>query len=217
MKADKDLQHDVLDELEWEPSLDASKIGVTADHGVVTLTGVVESYSEKWQAEKAAKRVSGAAAVANDIEVKALDLHTPNDADVAQRALSALDWNVAVPKEKVKVTVARAWLTLEGEVEWMYQKRAAEDTVRNLLGVRGLTNNIVVVPRLHAAEIKEKIEAALRRNAELDAKNISVETTEGRVILRGRVRSWAEHEDALEAAWAAPGVMRVEDHLSIRP
>ena len=217
MKTDKDLQHDVLDELEWEPSLDASKIGVIADHAVITLTGTAGSYSEKWQAERAAKRVGGVEAVANDIEVKPLDVHTPNDSDIAQRALSALDWNVAVPKGKVKVTVARGWLTLDGEVEWMYQKRAAEEAVRNLLGVRGLTNNIVVVPRVHAAEIKDKIESALRRNAELDAKNISVETTEGCVILRGRVRSLAEHEDALEAAWAAPGVTRVEDHLSIRP
>ncbi len=217
MKTDKELQHDVLAELEWEPSLDASKIGVTADHGVVELTGSVRTYSERWQAEFVAKRVLGVEAVANEIEVRVPDHITPEDAAIAQRALSALDWNVAVPKGRVKLTIQHGWITLEGEVEWYYQKRAAEDTVRNLLGVRGITNAIVLHPRLRAGEVKEKIEAALRRNAEIDAKHISVEAREGTIVLRGDVRSWAEHEDAIHAAWSAPGVIHVEDHISIRP
>ena len=217
MKTDRELQHDVLAELEWEPSLDASKIGVTADHGVITLSGTVRTYSERWRAESVSKRVFGVEAVANEIDVKLPDRITPDDANIAQRALSALDWNVAVPKGRVKVTVAQGWITLEGEVEWYYQKNAAEDAVRNLMGVRGITNALLLRPRLHAGEVKEKIEAALRRNAEIDAKHISVEAREGTIVLRGDVRSWAEHEDAIHAAWSAPGVVHVEDHIAIRP
>ncbi len=216
IKADTVLQHDVLDELEWEPSLDASKIGVAADHGVITLTGFVHSFSDRWTAEHVAKRVAGVEAVANELEVRLTSLAAPNDADIAQRALSALDWNVSVPKGAVKVAVTEGWLTLEGNVEWYYQKRAAEDAVRSLFGVRGITNSVIVKPHVRAAEVKEKIEAALRRSAELDARNISVDATGDKVVLRGRVRSWAEHEDALQAAWSAPGVVRVEDHLAIR-
>jgi len=217
MKTDRELQHDVLAELEWEPSLDASKIGVAADHGVITLNGTVRTYSERWRAETVSKRVFGVEAVANEIEVKLPDRITPDDANIAQRALSALDWNVAVPKGRVKVTVAQGWITLEGEVEWYYQKNTAEDAVRNLMGVRGITNAMLLRPRLHAGEVKDKIEAALRRNAEIDAKHISVEAREGTIILRGDVRSWAEHEDAIHAAWSAPGVINVEDHIAIRP
>lgn len=217
MKTDRELQHDVLAELEWEPSLDASKIGVAADHGVITLNGSVRTYSERWRAETVSKRVFGVEAVANEIEVKLPDRIVPDDSNIAQRALSALDWNVAVPKGRVKVTVAQGWITLEGEVEWYYQKSAAEDAVRNLMGVRGITNVLVLRPRLHAGEVKDKIEAALRRNAEIDAKHISVEAREGTIVLRGDVRSWAEHEDAIHAAWSAPGVINVEDHIAIRP
>ena len=217
MRTDKELQHDVLAELEWEPGLDASKIGVAADHGVITLNGSVRTYSERWRAETVSKRVFGVEAVANEIDVKLPDRIIPEDPNIAQRALSALDWNVAVPKGRVKVTVAQGWITLEGEVEWYYQKNAAEDAVRNLMGVRGITNAIVLRPRLHAGEVKDKIEAALRRNAEIDAKHISVEAHEGTVVLRGDVRSWAEHEDAVHAAWSAPGVINVEDHIAIRP
>jgi osmotically-inducible protein OsmY len=217
MKTDKDLQHDVLAELEWEPSVEASKIGVTAEKGVITVTGYVSSYTEKMEAEKVAKRVVGVQAVANDLEVRLPGTYERTDGDLAQLALSALDWNVSVPKNKVHVTVSKGWMALEGEVEWYYQKRAAEEAVRNLVGVRGISNHITITPALKASEVKTKIEAALRRNAELDAKKIDVETTDGKVILRGKVRSWAEHEDAIGAAWAAPGVKKVEDHLVIRP
>ena len=217
MRSDRELQHDVLEELQWEPSLEASRIGVAADHGVVVLTGHVENYSAKLQAERTARRVIGVEAVANDIDVERPDIATPDDTSIAQHALSALDWSVSVPKDRVRVTVDDGWLTIDGEVEWYYQKRAAEDAVRDLMGVRGITNNVVVKPRVRAADVKDKIEAALRRSAEVDAKKILVESSGSHIILRGTVRSWAEHEDTVNAAWSAPGVTGVEDHLSIRP
>ena len=217
MKTDRELQHDVIEELEWEPRVHAEKIGVTADHGVVTLVGEVESYAERFEAEKAVKRVAGVQGLANDLDVQVDEVRPPHDPDIAQHALSAIDWNVAVPKGSVKVLVAKGWITLEGQVEWMYQKRTAEDAVRSLTGVRGITNNILVKPRVQASEVKHKIQAAMRRNAELDAENIAVDTDGGKVVLSGTVRSWAEHEDAIDAAWAAPGVVKVEDLLAIRP
>jgi osmotically-inducible protein OsmY len=211
------LQHDVLDELEWDPSIDAAKIGVIFENGVVTLTGHVRSYSEKSAAERIAKRVKGVEAVANDIEVKFDIGGKRDDTDIAKAALDALRWNVALPRDKVKVMVTNGGLvTLEGEVDWDYQRRVAFDAVHSLHGVRGVTNNIAVIPKVKAADVKDKIEAALRRNAEIDAKKISVETSDGRVTLRGNVRSWVEREDAVSAAWAAPGVRKVVDELKVR-
>lgn len=211
------LQHDVLTELEWDPSIDAGKIGVSVESGVVTLTGHVRSYSEKSAAERIAKRVKGVDAMANDIEVK-LDIEGQrDDTDIAKAALDALRWNVALPRDKVKVMVTNGgWVTLEGEVDWDYQRRAAFDAVRSLRGVRVVNNNIAVIPKVKAADVKDKIEAALRRNAEIDSKKISVETSDGRVTLRGSVRSWVEREDAVSAAWAAPGVRKVVDELKVR-
>jgi osmotically-inducible protein OsmY len=211
------LQHDVLTELEWDPSIDAGKIGVSVESGVITLTGHVRSYSEKSAAERIAKRVKGVDAMANDIEVK-LDIEGQrDDTDIAKAALDALRWNVALPRDKVKVMVTNGgWVTLEGEVDWDYQRRAAFDAVRSLRGVRVVNNNIAVIPKVKAADVKDKIEAALRRNAEIDSKKISVETSDGRVTLRGSVRSWVEREDAVSAAWAAPGVRKVVDELKVR-
>ena len=211
-----ELKHKVLAELEFDPEVDAAKIGVTAEDGVVTLTGHVPSYAEKWAAEKIAKRVLGVKAVANEIEVAInLDNHR-DDTEIAISAVNALSWNASVPNGHVKPLVSGGWITLEGNVEWNYQKRAAEDTVRLLRGIRGVTNKIEVTPHVHAGDVKQKIEAALKRSAEVDSKNIVVETTDGSVTLRGNVRSWAEHEDAVNAAWAAPGVTTVFDHISIR-
>ena len=213
---DIDLRKDVLDELEWDPSIDARTIGVAAEDGIVALTGHVASYADKVNAEKIVKRVHGVAGVANDIEVALPISAERSDVDIARSAVNALEWNVSVPKNKVIVAVTKGWLTLEGDVEWYYQKRAAEESVRSLSGVRGVTNKIVVKTRqARAMDVKVKIEAALKRNAELDAKKIMVETTDGRVTLSGTVRSWVEREDAVNAAWSAPGVTNVVDHIRI--
>jgi osmotically-inducible protein OsmY len=211
------LKHDVEDELEWDPVIDASKIAVVANDGVVTLSGIVRSYSDKWNAEKIAKRVHGAQGVANDIEVVIDESEHRDDSDIATSAVNALNWNFSIPKDRIKLTVARGWLTLDGEVDWQYQRRAAEDAVRHLRGVRGLSNQIIVRPKVQATDVKDKIESALRRNAEIDAKKIVVQTSDGSVTLTGAVRSWVEREDAVNAAWAAPGVIKVVDRIEIRP
>ena len=215
-ETDHKLRQDVVDELEWEPSIDARKIGVAVDNGIVTLTGHVSTYAEKTNAEKAIKHLHGVLAVANDVEVKLPTTAERDDADIARSVVNALEWNVAVPKEKINVLVSRGWVTLEGSVDWYYQKREAEEAVRVLSGVRGVTNKILVSARKIApADVKAKIEAALTRNAEIDAKRIVVETTDGQVTLRGNVRSWVEREDAVNAAWAAPGVTKVVDRIAI--
>lgn len=212
------LQHDVQEELEWEPSVDASQIGVAAiQPGVVTLTGAVATYVEKVSAERAAKRVSGVRAVANDIEVRPVGSMKRSDTDIAQAVLRALEWDIAVPHEKIKARVYDGWVTLEGEVALQFQRAAAENAVRRLSGVRGVTNQILlqVRPAVQPAEVKGRIEAALRRSAELDARGIQVDAKDSTVILRGKVRTWAEREEAELAAWAAPGVLAVKDELIV--
>jgi osmotically-inducible protein OsmY len=210
------LQHNVLSELEWDPSVNATKIGVTADNGVVTLTGHVPTYAEKWSAERIAKRIKGVTAVANEIEVR-LTTDAVDDESIAKSAVNTLHWNISVPRESIKIVVNKGYVTLDGQVEWHFQKREAEAAIRNLTGVRGMANNIVVRPKVTVPDVKEKIQKALKRSAEVDAAKISVDTSEGSVTLTGDVRSWAEREDAIDAAWAAPGVKNVIDHLHIRP
>jgi osmotically-inducible protein OsmY len=212
---DINLKHDVEAELEWDPAVDARKIGVAAEGGVATLTGHVHSYAEKWNAERIAKRVHGVQGVANEIEVQLAGSDHLDDADIVQSALSALGWNFSVPKDRIRVMATKGSLTLEGDVEWQFQKHAAEEAVHYLRGVRGVSNQIVVKPHVQAGDVKSKIEAALKRSAEVDSKHVIIETSDGSVTLRGQVRSWAEHDDALGAAWAAPGVTKVVDHLSI--
>lgn len=212
------LQHDVQEELEWEPSVDASQIGVAATQpGIVTLTGTVATYAEKVSAERAAKRLSGVRAVANDIEVQPIGSMKRTDTDIAQAVLRALDWDIAVPHEKIKARVDDGWVTLEGEVVLQFQRAAAENAVRRLNGVRGVTNQIrlQVRPLAQPAEVKNRIEAALRRSAEIDARGIQVDAKDSMITLRGKVRTWAERDEAERAAWGAPGVLAVKDELTV--
>jgi osmotically-inducible protein OsmY len=217
MKNDIDLRRDVLDELEWEPSIDAAQIGVTAGDGVVTLTGAVQSYSEKLTAERVAKRVHGVKAIANDIEVRLPGTAERTDSEIARAALDALKWKISVPEGGIKVSVTKGRVTLEGKVDWQYQKDAASDAVHHLVGVRAVTNLIAVKPRVSATEVTSRIEAAFRRSAEVDAHKVRVETHDGKVTLRGELHSWSERQEAERTAWAAPGVTDVENLIMVTP
>jgi osmotically-inducible protein OsmY len=215
MGKDAQLQSAVMDELRWEPSINAADIGVAAKEGVVTLTGFVRSYPEKQSAERAAKRVVGVKAVAEEIEIRLAGIHERTDSDIAKSAIAALAWNVIVPRDSVKVMVEHGWVTLEGEVGWQYQKMAAEDSVRNLPGVKGVSNLVQIKATVDTAHLKANIEQALVRNAQFDARQISVEAVAGKVVLRGQVRSWAEKEEAEHVAWSAPGVTKVENAVTV--
>lgn len=217
MKSDTDLKKDVEAEIRWDPDIDATDIAVNAKNGVVTLTGFVHSYIQKFEAEKDAKRVAGVVGVANDLEVRTAVSDQRPDPEIARDAVEAIKHQLPYSYQSIKVVVRDAFVTLEGDAEWNYQRERAEEAVRSVRGVKGVLNTIQVKPKATPTEIKRKIEDAFKRSAELDANNISVEASDGEVILKGTVHSWFEREEAERAAWQAPGVKRVEDKIAIRP
>jgi osmotically-inducible protein OsmY len=217
MKSDSDIERDVKEELGWNPDLDATDIAVSVKKGVVTLTGFVKSYTDKFEAEAAAKRVAGVVAVANDIEVRLPSMDERPDPEIARDAAAAIKSQLPISFEHIKIVVKGGWVTLEGQVEWQYQRQAAESAVRRIKGVKGVSNLIQLRPRAQPSEIQRKIQEAFRRNAEIDANRITVEANGGEVILKGTVRSWVEREEAERAAWAAPGVTKVEDRIVVSP
>ena len=215
MKSDMELQRDVLDELKWDPAVNAEQIRVEVKDGLVTLAGCVESFAEKWAAEWAAKRVAGVKALAVEIRVEPTRFRELTDADLARAAENALKWHAHVPQNRIKVRVEKGQITLEGEVEKQFERETARQVVLHLAGVTGVSNQIVLKPKVEPTEVKEKIEAAFKRSAMVDANRITVKAEGGKVVLTGTVRTWEEYQDAERAAWAAPGVREVKNLLKI--
>ena len=217
MRSDSEIQKDVVAELKWEPSIHASEIGVAVKDGVVTLSGYVESFTEKWSAERIAQRVSGVRAVAEEIEVQLPGSSKRPDVQLADAAANALDWNVSVPKDRIQIKVQDGWVTLSGEVEWQYQKDAAFKSICCLMGLAGINNLITLKETIKPLDIRNKIEDAFQRSAVLDARGITVETVDSKVVLRGTVHSIQEKQEAWTAAWAAPGVRQVVNEINVSP
>ncbi|SDZ28338.1 Osmotically-inducible protein OsmY, contains BON domain [Micromonospora pattaloongensis] len=218
-RTDEEVQRDVLDELQWDARVQPNEIGVAVRDGVVTLMGWVDNYGKKWAAERTAHRVRGVTAVANDVEVRLPSAHQRTDTDIAAAATGTLEWDAFVPIERLDVTVTRGWLTLKGEVEWEFQRRAAEQSVRRLAGVRGVTNLIAVQPRINPSptELRRRLTDALRRSAETDPRRVTVDTDGGTVLLGGTVRSWVHRAEAERISWCAPGVTAVQNDITVDP
>jgi osmotically-inducible protein OsmY len=217
MRSDSEIERNVKEELQWDPDLDASDIAIAVRSGVVSLTGFARSYTDKYEAEAAAKRVAGVVGVANDIEVRMPSVDERPDPDIARDAVAAIKAQLPISWENLKVVVKSGWVTLEGAVEWQYQKSTAETAVRRIKGVKGVINSITLKPRARPQEIKKKIEDAFKRNAEVDANRIQVEADGSEIILKGTVRSWMEREEAERVAWSAPGITAVEDRIVVAP
>jgi osmotically-inducible protein OsmY len=215
IRSDQEIQRDILDELKWDARVQPNEVGVAVKDGIVTLSGWVDSYLKRWAAEEAAHRVHGVKAVANDIEVRLPGSAERTDPDLAKAVVNALKWHAGIPADKLDVTVSRGWVTLKGEVEHAFQKIDAERAIRYLSGIRGVTNLIVVRPSVLPSDLKQNIEKALVRNAEIDARGIQVDVEGSKVILHGTVRSYAEWKEAEETARSAPGVTEVENHILI--
>lgn len=215
MKTDSDIQKDVMQELNWEPQLNATEIGIAVKNGIVTLSGTVNTYAKKRAAESAAKRVVGVRGVAEDIEVKLVSFGKKNDTELAEAITNALRLNVSVPDDKIKVTVDDGWVTLDGDVEWHYQREATKHAVQDLTGVRGVTNRITVKPLIAAKDVKKKISEAFHRSATVDSEKVNVLVEGTKVILTGTVRSFEEEREAVSAAWSAPGVSLVENKILV--
>ena len=217
MKTDLEIQQDVMNELKWQPFLTSANISVAVKNGIVTLSGTVDNYAQKIDAEKAAKKVTGVKAIAEEIQIGVSPSYNKTDAEIAESVMNAMKWHAAVPEENIKVKVEDGSVTLEGQVEWDYQRSSAKNAINNLLGVRNVINLINVKPRVTAFDVRTKISQALHRTATVDAERISLEIEGNKVILKGKVRSFAEKEDVEGAAWCAPGVTKVESHLEVEP
>ena len=215
MKTDSQRQRDVFEELRWDPRIREAEIGIAVKDGVVTLSGFVDSYAQRNAAERAVERINGVKAVAEELQVRIPGSLHRSDTDIAHHAVAALEWDVEVPDDKIRVKVDNGRITLEGEADWQYQRLAAERAVRYLTGVKGVTNQIRIAPRVSSYDVSQRIKDALRRSAESDAQKIEVEAKDGRVTLRGSVHSWADRAEAERAAWGAQGVTEVDDRITV--
>lgn len=214
-RSDSELQRDVMEELVWDPRVGRAEIGVAASGGVVTVSGQVDSYAKKVAAVKAAERVAGVRAVADELRIEVPTSLKRSDMDIAHAVANALRWDIEVPDEKIKARVDAGWVWLDGEVDWEFQRAAATGAVRNLTGVMGVSNEIRLKKHVFAPDVKFRIESALKRNATVDASHITVLASDGEVTLKGHVHSWSARADAERAAWSAPGVIRVKDELTV--